>query len=200
MRTVEVKLFQYDELSEEAKEKARNWWRSIDSYGWHSENRETLEAFCNAFPVDAKDWEYSPYHARISPRFTGEDELGELSGLRLRTYLVNGSGWSRLLWQAKTYSKHPDYWPGVKKRKSRIIVEPTSCPLTGFYLDEVLLDVLRAFIAKPDGRTCAELLGDCLHAWANACRDDMAANETDEAAEDAIRANEYEFTEDGERY
>lgn len=38
MRTIEVKLYQFDELNDEAKEKAREWWREGGlHYPWHDD-------------------------------------------------------------------------------------------------------------------------------------------------------------------
>lgn len=189
--TVSRSLYQFDELSEAAKERAREWFREVSEYPWANENRESMEAFCQAFPVIAKDWQYDTCSYYMVSRFNGEDKIAELSGNRLRTYIVNN--YSHILSARKAYQKAG----GGNIRKSRIVFTPTDCPFTGYCFDEVLLDNIRDFIAKPDSRTFAELLDDCLEAWAKACRDECNYQNSDDAIDETIRANEYEFLESG---
>lgn len=198
MRTVETQVFQFDELSDAAKEKARDWYRSGDSYPWAEENRDSLEKFCEVFPVKARDWSYDAWNFSMDARATCDDETAELTGPRLLAYLQNN--YAEVFSQAKRYSKGAPYHPGVKVRKSRVMREETSCPFTGDCMDESLLDPLRAFLKKPDGRNFADLLTDCLESWAKACQQDCEYQNSDESVEETIRANEYEFTEDGERF
>jgi hypothetical protein len=54
MRTIEVKQYQYDELSDEAKSRARDWWRRMSEgnpyfAGWVTEDFLTV---CDALGVD----------------------------------------------------------------------------------------------------------------------------------------------------
>ena len=198
MRTVETQVFQFDELSDAAKEKARDWYRSGDSYPWAEENRDSLEKFCEVFPVEARDWSYDAWSWSMDSRVTCDDGTAELSGPRLLAYLRNN--YAEVFSQAKRYSKGAPFRPGAKVRKSRVMREETSCPFTGFCVDENLLDPLRAFLKKPDGRNFADLLVDCLDSWAKACRDDCAYQDPDEGVDETIRDNDYEFTKDGSRF
>ena len=84
MRVKQIKLYKFDELSDEAKEKAINDHREFiaSDTSWQSENVRTLEQFENIFPIKVKEWEYgnhnfthfisvsySRYHySRICPR------------------------------------------------------------------------------------------------------------------------------------
>lgn len=198
MRTIETQVFQFDELSDAAKEKAREWYRSGDSYPWAEENRDSLEKFCEVFPVKARDWSYDAWNCSISLRVTCDDETAELSGPRLLAYLQNN--YAGVFSRAKRYRKGAAVGTGVKVRKSRVMREETSCPFTGYWIDESLLDPLRAFLKKPDGRNFADLLTDCLESWVKNCRDDCQYQQSDESVDETIRANEYEFTADGERF
>ena len=191
--TVTRNIYQYDELSDDARERARNWYRDglAADYPWASENRESLEAFCDRFPIKAEDWEYDAWSSSITPSFYGDDTLRELSGYKLANYLT--SALCRVWFtEPKRYTKNG------KTRRSKILRQDTCCPFTGYYMDEVLLQPLRDFIKKPDSRTYEELLGDCLDEWVKACQTDCAWLNSDENVEDSIRANEYEFLENGE--
>ena len=61
METVQIEVFTFDELSEEAKEKAREWWRHGMDFAWSDESRGSIEAFCDHFGVRLKDWEVGPF-------------------------------------------------------------------------------------------------------------------------------------------
>lgn len=194
--TITRTIHTFDELSDDAKERAREWYRDGLGHNWDHENRDSLTAFCDVFPVRAVDWSYDQWTAYISPLFTGEDTLAALSGARLVAHLVNNY-WKQLLTRPKVYCKGSRYAAGAKIRKSRINREFNDCPFTGYCFDENLLDDIRAYINKPDGRNYDELLSDCLHNWVSACRDDYAYQLTDESVDESILANEYEFSEDG---
>ena len=52
MKTIEITLYKYNELpTEEAKEKARQWWIELESRDpcWISEHRQSMDHACNAF-------------------------------------------------------------------------------------------------------------------------------------------------------
>lgn len=61
METVQIDIFAFDELSEDAKEKAREWWRSGMDFAWSEESRASVEAFCDHFGVRLIDWSVQPY-------------------------------------------------------------------------------------------------------------------------------------------
>lgn len=67
MRTETIGLYKFDELSDEAKEVAVNWWLKCEAsdYVWDRNNRETLKQFEEIFPVKVTNWEYG-YHNYIN--------------------------------------------------------------------------------------------------------------------------------------
>ena len=204
MRTVETKVFKFDELSEDAQQKAiSNYLSTSFEYFWNEENRETLTAFENHFPVNVKDWEYG-YQNYINFEFTQTEEISELTGIRLLKYLVNH--YQYILFAPKYYGKLIDHekdadHPAGKehvKRYSKCQGE-RNCNLTGFWLDEEILDPIYDFLKNPkDSITFYDLMKDCLYSWIHACNKDYEASQEDEAVSDFLTANEYEFTEDGE--
>jgi hypothetical protein len=201
MRKVCVKIYKYDELSDSAKEKARQWWIGCESqdHAWAKENRETLDVFCALFPVKVSDWEYG-YQNYINFSMTCNDEIETLSGWRLATYLWNN--YRRDLYKGKYYSTSGKCIDGkyhYKSRHSRIILD-NCCVLTGYCIDDDILKPIYDFLNRPDSQTFYDLMNDCLQSWVYACRDEYEHALSDESAEDAIRANEYEFTKDGSIY
>jgi hypothetical protein len=51
MEVVELQIFQFNELDEQAKEKARDWYRQDIEYPWFDEAKDSLKAFCDHFRV-----------------------------------------------------------------------------------------------------------------------------------------------------
>lgn len=62
MRTItqEVQLYKYDELSDAAKERVKEWLNS-DSHNWGAESRASLDAFAAQFGAKVTEWEYGPW-------------------------------------------------------------------------------------------------------------------------------------------
>jgi hypothetical protein len=192
-------IYQYDELSDKAKEIARKWWIDLESqdYAWVKENTDTLKAFENLFPVQVNDWEYGN-QTYVNFQCTCDEEIERLSGWRLAKYLWNNYG--KDLFKGKYYSTYGSRIDGkhhYKSRHSKIILDH-SCVLTGYYMDDKILDPVYKFLESPDDSvTFYDLMNDCLQSWVHACEQDYEYALSDENAEEFIRANEYEFNEDG---
>lgn len=56
MQVVELEIFQFHELDEQAKKNAREWHRCSIDYPWYDEAKDSLKAFCDHFHVTVKDW------------------------------------------------------------------------------------------------------------------------------------------------
>jgi hypothetical protein len=83
----EIKLFSFSELSDEAKEKAIEHWRDIErDFAWAGEWQDSLDEFCKVFPIEWAEWDI--YHG-ISYKMICDDEISELSDVRLSIYLQN---------------------------------------------------------------------------------------------------------------
>lgn len=62
MRTIETKVFLFNELSDEAKEKAREWFRTGDDlFHWSGEYIDSINTFCEHFRVKLTDWSVEPF-------------------------------------------------------------------------------------------------------------------------------------------
>jgi hypothetical protein len=173
------------ELSERAQETAFHNWLSCDAYGWHGENRDTLDNFTEAYRLRNVRFEYGGRGSYASATVTDDyNWQEEPTGVRLATWIYNNFAWD--LYSPKTYYKQG------KPRKSRVQVEE-SCP-TGYCLDYDIRQPLRDFLRSPkNGVTFEELIQDCLDAWVSACESDMEASTTFEAFLETCEANEYSF-------
>ena len=57
MEVIEVEIYTFEELDNEAKETAREWYRDGLSYPWFSESIDSIKTFCEHFGVTLKDWQ-----------------------------------------------------------------------------------------------------------------------------------------------
>lgn len=51
MQVIETVVYNFDELNDKAKERARDWWRSVGEFPWFDEYQASLVAFCDKFRV-----------------------------------------------------------------------------------------------------------------------------------------------------
>lgn len=220
MRTVEVKLFSFDELDEKAKEKAIEDHKKCIEYGWSDENRASLEKFADIFDLKGLDWQYSfcaPWASASFESWSFEKE--KLSGKRLIAKLWDigkGTIWTRkYLKQGKMRDERPAYHPmrkvtEIKRGPSagKFFVSYYSniqltieCPFTGVCSDHYLIYPIEKYLENPNpSTTFKELIKDCLHSWAIACGEDYEYTYSDEYVKEELENNDYEFTEDGEKY
>ena len=180
MKTKTITIYTINELSENAQENAHNNWLRDDHYPWETENRQSLEAFADVFPIKVKSWEYGGYSCpSINWTFTGDDTLSEMKGIRLWKYLKNN------------YTE--------RKFKYGNNLLGGDYPFTGYCMDEDLIDPIRSFMNKPD-KTASfnDLMGDCLNSWLSACNSDAEYNHSFPAFKEISEANEWEYDETGE--
>jgi hypothetical protein len=65
MQVVELQIYQFHELDDGAKEKAREWYRSDISYPWFDEAKDCLTAFCDHFGVKVRDYSFGDYRGFV---------------------------------------------------------------------------------------------------------------------------------------
>lgn len=70
------------------------------------------------------------------------------------------------------------------------------CPLSGYYLDDLLLEPFREFRKNPTG-DFQSLIKESLDSFIKAVRDDVDYQYSDEAILECIAANDYEFLASG---
>lgn len=187
-------LYTLAELSPRARSQAYDdWLRRPPEYVFAADNNKTLEAFCDLFGVQCRDWHYDA--SRHGFRFDTDysDQELNLSGVRLLSLLCNR--FSRHLFPPKIYWSRD----ARKKRHSRIFTD-TRCPLTGFWVDDEILSPIYEFLKRPDRRTFFTLLHECLDSFFEACSQDCDYCTSEEYFEQESDANKYEYLENGKLF
>lgn len=208
MRTEEIKIYQFSELSDEAKQKAIEWMRDSNMEFGHwfiDEAFKTIEKGVEAFDFRLSKYSIDWENANMSSTTitTGLDDAiaEEISGVRLYKYLVNnfsGIFWERKHWGEYTKNENTGKWR--YKYYSKIQNIEHSCPFTGVCYDDDFLEPFREFLKKPNGLTLKELVEEGIEKVLRSVESEIEYRNTDEALIEDIEANEYEFTEKGKRY
>lgn len=201
MRTIETKVYQYDELSSEAKVNAINSLRNelsgnridIEAYDY----RNTLAEIEKIFRIKVRDWSvngYSPTYFRFD--FVNLDEDIENEPKFLLRYLnryVLPCIDCRKTYYAKNFRK---------KRKSRIISYPKyDFCITGAWTDCAVDDALNNIKESiMQGKSAKDFVKDMLNNFFRRWNMDCEYAYSDESIEDEIMNNEYEFLENGKPY
>lgn len=222
MKTIEINLYSYNELSEDAKDKIRDKWR-YDGYGvmdgYNDDWEGTLDKFCDLCNIKAKNCEVDNWHHYFSIDYgcnsvyevqLDEDTwdniyIEDLSGKLLFRYISNNI--IPYLIKGKYHSVGHTDENGkftYKSRRSRVVKTFDDCPLTGVVCDiiEPLMKYYRNWAKYPDDYTYADLMNECLESFFKAWSAEWEYRLSDEAVDEDIEANwdDEMFLESGERY
>ena len=204
MRTIETKVYQYEELSEQAKENARNSLRDrlsenrIDAEAY--DYRNTLKKIEEIFGIKVRDWSvngYSPTYFRFY--FVNLDEDIENEPKFLLRYL------NRFILPCidcrKTYYAK-NHYENHKKRKSRILSYPIyDFCITGAWTDIAVDNALNNIKESiMQGKSARDFVRDMLDNFFKQWNEDCEYAYSDESIEDEIMCNGYEFLENGKPY
>jgi hypothetical protein len=212
-RTIRTKIYKFDELSKDAQQKAVEWYLDGEDFSWIIDDAsETLDKFCEIFDISYRNFDYCETY-RSSYSFNLDDNILELSGQRLATYIWNN--YRSQIYKGKYYGKlvktHKDGTPievskqhpnGTRhvKRYSKCQLSD-ECVLTGVCYDYSVLQPIYNFLKKPSPNTdFKDLLEDCLNSLAEDVCSEIDGNKEFSAVADTIQANDYEFTKDGKRF
>lgn len=187
MQTVQIQVYEFNELDEDVRDKIVSRWRDGDEFFWFDEWMSSLETFADWFGIEIRDCSVGAYgrdyvnfyfkHDDADFHFDCDEshERSETRGIRLFKMLLNQYSASNLL------SK--------------------DCPFTGYFGDEILLNPIREFMRRPDKyKTFHQLIEDCIYEWIKAFRDDHNHWLSDECIAEEIEANGHTFLECGTIY
>ena len=83
-KDVTIQVFKFDELSESAKENARDRWRDGMEFAWRDEAKDSIRAFLGQFGIKLTEWNVGPYQP-FSYRLSEYDN-SNFRGMKLRDF------------------------------------------------------------------------------------------------------------------
>jgi hypothetical protein len=183
MRAIQVNLYAFDELGDDAKEAARDFFRLCPDHWDSSDWWASAQAFAELAPISIDEADYDRRDVRV--RWMGDEDVAELSGLRAWKWL-NNNGPHVLVGNGS-----PSWLEAAEKEAEG------NCGLTGFCGDAPLFDPIAEIRDPRAVPTLRELFEDCADRWMREAADDMEYTYSDECIDEMIRADAYEFYEDG---
>lgn len=196
MRTEELKIYTFEELSKKAQKKAIESYRQDTDYFIYSDElSETLEAISKATNCDYDIYSYDGVEYRVT--LSSDEDYGilNLSGVRAYKFIYNN--------YIKPYRKGKYLKHHKNKAVYSNVIFNYDCPFTGVCFDMVLFSVFEDFTKLiKDGanlsikyfiESVAEIYGE---EWTNSNECELSK----EFITDYFISNEYEFLEDGTRY
>lgn len=188
MKTIQVELFKFHELSAEARQVAIENYRSDnsanESMAWQGEFNASRKAFLAVFGLDGGRYTSLP------------SETDELTGVRLATYIWNN--YVPELEEKRVTFLKPVGSKNNKKRYSNIFVS-RNCVLTGVCYDNYFADGIWEFLKKPCPHTTLEELIESCVDEANRLREDDVdeAYSNDELVAQGLEAADFDFYANG---
>ena len=208
MKEVIIKVYTIDELAEEAKkyaiDNARCSVAECLNDAEECEYREALRRIEEALNIKVYDWEVDEYRHKFRFRINGDwDDKADEERLLIRW--LNNVAFPSCR-QGKYFSTPFKYDESGKyhyrSRRSKVLFEPFSYVLTGSWCTNALDDMLNnAMNIVREGRTTVrEFIEQTLDGFFAQWGSDMQHNSSDEAVEEHLEINEYQFLADGRAY
>ena len=178
MREITEKIYKYEELSEEAKEKARHERYDYDYFYYGEDLINSLGAFERVFPIEIESWEYGMCGCYVSYKILldGCDDYEFYEEEELKKYLLE---------YYDTYCED---------------ISENCCSLTGVCSDYALLETLYEFIKEPYDCNFKELLEECIANFEKVVEEKYEYWLSEEIFIETCECNDIEFYEDGSRY
>lgn len=219
MRTIRTKVYKFDELNDDAKQNAiRHYQNDHLTFDFiYSDAENTVDAFCGAFNV--KTGSHSWLDCNTS---NINDDVLNLTGLRLRKYLLNNFGetlykrkylksgqlsnerkpFHRMMKQSEITNNCPNKGKFSISYYSNIQKESKNCNLTGMCYDDDMMQPIYDFLELRtfDNTNFDDLLNSCFDAMRKTLKDEEEYMYTDEYISEEILANDLEFTKDGNQF
>ena len=211
MKTIRIKIYEFNELNENAKQNAIEWYRNqcLDHDFVYDDMHKTVEEFNDLFGTK------EGYNSWLDFSTSNiEDSVLNLKGFRLQKYIWNNYGYklfkgkycgslnsNNVFYHARIRSKvykngnvYNPYYSGITK--------DTSYTLTGMCYDDDMLKPIYDFLnsRNPEGTTFEDLLNECFYAAKKTIENEVEYRNTDEFIIEEIEANEHEFTKEGNKF
>lgn len=207
-RVTETTVYQFDELSDEAKEKAREWYRqgNCDDSFWSECTIDDAKEIGKLLGMDIDKVYFSCFWSQVDGAcFEGTWRAGDIKLEKLKEYAPQDKELHRIGEQlAELAVKYPDGYFGVKHRGhyshsgcTSFDVELPNAKEDELEYDSPEFKLLQVEIGE-DEETLIELARDFMNWIYKALEQEWDYQNSDEQVDETIRANEYEFLESGE--
>jgi len=214
MKTIRTKVYQFNELTEQAKQTAIEQVRydESDNQPYFDEIIESVKKVVELFDLQTgREWtDIRTSHI--------DDNILQLKGVRLYKYIVNNYwsslfkrkflgciGDNRVIKHRMSKTHFYDMGKGARVNSSNFIYSniqfDNSCTLTGVCYDMDILQPVYDFLKSPGKSTTFEdLMNEIESAISKTFSNTEEWLNSDEFIKDEIEANEYDFTKDGKRF
>jgi hypothetical protein len=209
MQTVTINTYKFSELSDEAKQVAIEAYREhVDNSYIYNEAHETVKAFENIFPVDSRG-----RNSWLSCNTNSiDDNINELQGHRLRTYIYNNFGYAlyKPAYIGNIKREGPVTHRRVKSQKLSngryfnpyysAIKKDTCCVLTGVCYDDSMLKPIYQFLDLKGslvGYNFSDLMEACYNNLERVLKSEEEYLYSDEAIIETLEDNDYNFLDTG---
>lgn len=201
MRTEQVSIFKFEELSDAAKEKARAWFRTdYPDYEWWDSVYADAESIFTILGIDARDRrgkspaiQFSGFWSQGDGAcFEGSYSYAKGSARAIKRYAPKDEELHRIAYELMQVQKRNRY--GITAQlthRDRYSHE---------YSVSIDVDGCDDSSKSSDGETVRDLLRDMMRWIYSTLEKEHEYLTSDENVDESIIANEYEFEEDGQRY
>lgn len=192
-RNIETTVFKFDELSDRAKEKARDWWRSASGPNddFYAECvKETASDAAKILGISILGWNWSGFSSQgDGAAFMGYYTYAKGAAKAIRDEFPTATALHAIADELQAAQRRAFYRLRAECRISRdnnmsvIVTDGTeygNVPLTA-------------------ESTIEDAMTDFAHWFYKTLESEYEYQNADEQVDESIRANEYEFTEEGER-
>ena len=207
MREMITKVYNFNELSDEAKEKAIEAHRYDFVNGWSDENWASIQAIAKACSLEVvsnnyNDTGFSRFVLEVND-YNNYYDIAALRGRRAVAYIYNN--WIKPNINGKYYATPGKWINGVytyTHTRSKCTFE-FSCPFTGYCVDDCLIHAYKKFCEyvriNPlfDVGDFVDVLSECVSEF---LQNDYNYSISDENIAELLTANNYEFLENGVDY
>lgn len=204
MRTITntFNVYCFEELSEEAKEKAIENFRLTMDLTWQEEAINSIKKISKAMNCDADLYSYDGICYSVEFTSKEYEDIEIIQGKRAYAYIVNNylmpNKSYKIYWKDKYI-----YADGRKnqKRKSNLFYSWDNCPFTGYYMDCCFIEAWRNWKKNfSKYSTVGEFINLVADTLGKAWTEDNEYQQTDEYIIEEIEASNYEFLENGEQF
>lgn len=171
MKTKQISIYQFSELSDHAKQLAKDKFACDEGYCWSAEMLDSIKALAAHFSGRVKDYQLDWFDSMPSSM---DFDMPDMEPAEIESRL----------------SKLGTFNPETLRGNG-------DCKLTGYCGDEDAIDAFRKAWNKGEHDLTA-LMDAAYETWIKAAQADCASQYTDEQFGEFCDSNNYEFYEDGE--